>query len=182
MNFDMLQQIAKARLKSFICIIVLIVINIGLYIFSSAYQEPRLVSLQRKWSETRRQAGGEAALDATAVYRQGMADLTTWRTRISPKKEFARFIGDLFETAANNTLRVGGVTYKPTLLKEENLLAYTIGFNVSGKYAAIKSFISDLARLREIAVIDNISLNSGKATEESVDLRLQLTAYFRVEG
>ncbi|MGA2151044.1 MAG: type 4a pilus biogenesis protein PilO [Geobacteraceae bacterium] len=61
------------------------------------------------------------------------------------------------------------------------MLAYSIGFNVSGKYAAIKSFIADIERLRAIAVINNISLN-GKAAEESVDMKLQLTAYFRVEG
>ncbi len=120
-------------------------------------------------------------MDSADVYRQGTADLATWRARIYPKKEFARFIGEIFETATNNSLKVGAITYKPQQVKGEDLLAYSFGFNVSGKYAAIKSFIADIQRLREIAVIDNISL-SGKATEESIEMRLQLTAYFRVEG
>lgn len=180
MKIDIIRQIIKARQKSFICIAVLILANLGLYLFSSAYLEPRLVDLQRTWSEKRLQAA-RPPMDPAAIYRQGSADLKSWRGRISPKREFARFIGELFETAVNNSLRVGAITYKPTPIKGEKLVAYSIGFNVSGKYAAIKSFIADIERLREIAVIDNLSLN-GKADEEFVDMRLQLTAYFRVEG
>lgn len=182
MNFTMLRQIINARRNSFLIISILILINIGLYIYSSVFQGPQVALLQNKWSEKRLLAvGGGAFMDVAATYRQGTADLAAWRTRIYTKKEFARFIGELFETATNNTLKVGSITYKPQTIKGEDLLAYSIGFNVSGKYAAIKSFIADIERLREIAVIDNISLN-GKTTEESIDMRLQLTAYFRVEG
>jgi len=180
MKTDIFRQILKSRQKSFICISILIVANLGLYVFSSAYLEPQLADLQRKWSEKRVQAAAEPAMDAAAIYRQGTADLKTWRARISPKREFAGFIGELFETAVNNSLRVGAITYKPSPVKGENLLAYSIGFNVSGKYAAIKSFIADIERYRAIAVIDNLSLN-GKSDEELIDMRLQLTAYFRVE-
>jgi Tfp pilus assembly protein PilO len=181
MNITHLQQIFKTRQKSFICIFILIIINVGLYAYSVAYQEPQLAGLQIRWAEKRRLAAGEAVLDTAAIYRQGTSDLAEWRKRLAPKKEFARLIGSLFETAGNNSLKVGAITYKPELVKGENILAYSVGFSVSGKYAAIKSFIADIERLRDIAVVDNISLN-GKATEESVALRLQLTAYFRVEG
>ena len=181
MNFTMLRQIIMARRNSFIAISVLILINIGLYIYSSAYLEPRVALLQNKWSEKRLLAAGGAVVDSAAVYRQGIADLAAWRARIYPKKEFARFIGEIFETATNNTLKVGPITYKLQPVKGEDLLAYSIAFNVSGKYAAVKSFIADIERLREIAVIDGISLNA-KTTDESIDLKLQLTAYFRVEG
>lgn len=182
MNTKIVQQIIKSRLKSFLCIAILVVANVGMYAYASIYQAPRLKALQDKWFEMRRQAGGGAAVDAATVYRQGTSDLAAWQARILPKKEFARFIGDLFETAGNNTLKMGTMTYKPAMVKGENLLTYTIHFDVSGKYAAVKSFISDIERLKEIAVIDSISLSSGKATEEAVDLKLELTAYFRVEG
>jgi len=181
MTMTLLQQILKARQRSFVCIIILIFINAGLYAYSAAYQEPHLAGLQIRWAEERRLAAGEAVVDAAAVYRQGTSDLATWRKRIAPKKEFARFIGGIFETAGNNSLKVGAITYKPERVKGEDLLAYSLSFNVSGKYAAVKSFIADIERLRDIAVIDNISLN-GKATEESVTLKLQLTAYFRTEA
>jgi type IV pilus assembly protein PilO len=181
MKIDIIRQMIKTRQRSFICIFILMAVDLGLFLYSALYQEPRLADLQRKWSGKRVEAAAAPPLDPAAIYRQGTADLKSWRGRISPKKDFAGFIGELFETAVNNSLRVGAITYKPTTIKGENLLAYSIGFNVSGKYAAIKSFIADIERFRQIAVIDTLSLN-GKADEEIVDMRLQLTAYFRVEG
>jgi type IV pilus assembly protein PilO len=181
MKYTMLRQIITARRNYFIAISALILVNIGLYIYSSAYLGPKLASLQKIWSEKRVLAVGGAAIDEAAVFRQGTADMATWRTRIYSKKEFARFISEIFETATNNSLKIGSITYKPDKVKGEDLLAYSIGFNVSGKYAAVKSFIADIERLREIAVINNISL-SGKTTEESIEMKLQLTAFFRVEG
>ncbi len=181
MNYGLIRQIFLARRNWFIAILVMILMDGGLYLYYSSYLEPRLASLQREWSDKRLAAAEGAPLDMAAVYRQGNADLATWRERIYPKKDFARFIGDLFETATNNSLKVGAITYKPTSFKDEGLLAFTVDFNVAGKYAAIKSFISDLERLRQIVVINNVSL-SGKNTEESVGMRVQLTAYFKVEG
>ncbi len=181
MNPKIIRQIFVARRNWLIAILILILIDGGLRLFHSAYLEPRMASLQGKWSAKRLEAAGERAVDTAAVYRQGRADLAAWRARIYPKKEFAAFIGELFETAKNNSLKVGAITYRPQPVKGEGLLGYSIGFSISGKYAAIKSFIADIERLREIAVIDNISL-SGKSTEESVDMKLQMTAYFRVEG
>ena len=181
MRTEIFRQILMMRQRSFVAVAVLVVLNIGLFAYSSAYLQPQLTGLQQKWSEMRLQAASGALIDPASVYRQGRADLETWRGRIPPKKEFAAFIGELFETATNNTLTVGAITYKPAKVKGEDLLAYSIGFNVSGKYAAIKSFIADIEKLKEIAVIDNISL-SGKSDEESVAMRVQMTAYFRGEN
>lgn len=182
MTIGFLKQIIASRRSAFILLAVLALVNLGLYGYLSAYQEPRLTALHNQWFEKRRTARGGALQDAASIYKQGSADLAAWRARISPKKDFARLVGELFEIAANNSLKVGAVVYKPALVKDENLLAYAISFNVSGKYAAIKSFIADLGRSREMMTIDTITLNNTKATEEAVDLRLQVTAYFRTEG
>lgn len=182
MNLKFVKEVIRARQKTFILLAILALLDIVLYIYASAYQTPHLADLQNEWFEKRRLTSGGVAQDAAAVYRQGMKDLAVWNARIAPKKDFTRFIGDLFETAANNALVVGGVTYKPVLTKQEKLVAFSIGFNVSGKYASVKSFIADLGRLRDIMTIDNISLNNSKLTEETVDMKLQLTTYFRLEG
>jgi len=181
MNTNLIKLLFKARQGWFIAICILILLNIGLYLYYSVYLEPRLAALQRSWSEKRLQAAAGYALDNAAVYRQGTADLAAFRTRIPEKREFVAFIGELFETATNNSLRLGAISYKPEVIKGEKLLAYSIGFNVVGKYAAIKSFIADVEKFREIAVLDNISVN-GKGDEESVEMRAQMTAYFRGEG
>jgi type IV pilus assembly protein PilO len=182
MNAKLLEQILRARLKTFIFIGVMVLANVGLYVYVSVFQVPRLAGLQNAWFEKRRAAEKGTLKDAAAIYRQGTADLEAWRARVAPKKDFARVIGDIFETAASNSLKVGGIAYKPAPNKDENLIAYSIAFNVTGKYAAVKSFLADLMRSREIMTVDNVSLNSTSATEESDDLRVQLTAYFRTEG
>jgi len=181
MNENIFLLIFNARRNYLIVIFILVLVNIGLYIFYTTYLEPGLTGLQAEWSEKRLLAASGNLVDTTSVYRRGTADLSAFYGRVPRKKEFAAFIGDLFETANNNSLKVGTISYKPEIIKGEKLLAYSIGFNVAGKYAAIKSFISDIERLRQIAVIDNISLN-GKADEEYVEMKVQMTAYFKGEG
>ncbi len=182
MNVKFIEQILRARLKSFVLVAVLALMNVGLLVYISVSQAPRLAALQNAWFEKRRATEKGTVKDEATIYRQGTTDLAAWRNRIAPKKDFARLVGEVFEIAAANSLKVGSVTYKPTPIKDEDLLAYSIGFNVSGKYAAIKSFLADLLQSREIITIDTISLNSSNATEESVDLKVELTAYFRTEG
>lgn len=181
MNVIIVKEVIKAQPKTFILIFALLLANIGLYLYASVYQAPQLASLQGKRLEKRRFTAGGAALDTAAVYRQGEADLKAWRARIIPKKEFARFVGNLFETAANNSLAFKSVSYKATQLKDENLATYALDFDVAGKYAAVKSFIADLGRMREIMTIDNIALSTGKAAEDDVSLKVQLTVYLRME-
>jgi type IV pilus assembly protein PilO len=181
MNVKLIQEIIKAQPKIFVVIVALLLSNACLYLYASVYQSPRLESLQNKWFEKRKSATGGPHLDTSAVYRQGKNDLKLWNARILPKKEYARFIGSLFDIAANNSLVFKGVTYKVVQLTDENLVAYSLDFNVTGKYAAVKSFLSDIGRMRDIVTIDNISLNNSKVIEDAVTLKVQLTVYLRME-
>lgn len=182
MKIEFLKEVYRERRKTLLILLALLLLNAGAYLYTVFYQAPRLSVLHRQVAEKQQLHSGGVTQDAAAIYRQGKTDLATWRARIAPKKDFTRLIGELFELAASNSLKIGGVTYKPVPLKEENMLAFSIGFNVTGKYAAIKSFIADLARSREIMHIDSLALNNSKPTEEAVDMKLQLTAYFRLEG
>lgn len=181
MNMKVVKEVIKAQPKTFVLIIALVLSNVALYMYASAYHMPRLENLQHSWFEKRKSAAGGPALDSASVYRQGKDDLQTWRAGIIPKKAFARFVGSLFETAAGNSLAFTGVTYKTLQLPDENLVAYTMDFNVSGKYSGVKRFLVDIGRLREMMTIDNISLTSSKATEDTVALKVQLTVYLRPE-
>ncbi len=181
MNVKLLKEILKAQPKTFIAIALLILLNVSLYLFASGYLAPRLESLQSKRLEMRAALTRGAATDTTAVYRQGENDLKLWRARILKKKEFARFLGTLFEAATNNSLAFKGVTYKVSQLADQDLTAYSLDLNVSGKYAAVKSFISDLGRMHEMVTIDNIAINNPKVTEDVVELKVQLTVYLRME-
>ena len=181
MNSKLLWDIAKSRPKSLAVVILLIILDCGLFFYSTYYQQPRLQTLRQQWAEKRRAAGG-GHRDQAAIYRQGTDDLATWRGRITPKKDFARLIGTLFDMASSSSLKVGAVSYRPVPVKQDNLLAFTISFNASGKYAAVKSFIADLMRTKEILTLDNVTLSSTKTTEEAIDMKIELTAYFKTEG
>lgn len=179
MNIQVAKETFKAQPKTFVLIFALFVANVCLFTYAAIYQNPQLVRLQGTWFEKRKVPTSAGSAD---VYRQGVSDLKAWRDRIVPKKDFAKFLGDLFETASHNSLAFKGVSYKVAQLKEENLVAYVLDFNVTGKYAAVKSFISDLGRMREIMAIDNLSLNNSNVIGDTVDMKVQMTVYLRLEG
>lgn len=182
MNVRFLKEIIKAQPRTFSLIMVLVLSNVSLFAYASWYQVPRIESLQGQRLEKRKAVRGGAVQDIAAIYQQGERDLKVWQGRIIQKREFARFLGSLFETAANNSLVFKGMSYKASQLKEEkNLITYSLDYNVSGKYAAAKSFISDILRMREIVTIDNLSLSNANATEDAVALRVQMTLYLRME-
>lgn len=180
MNIKVIKEIISVQPKAIILIGGLLFVNLCFYLFTIAYQMPRIERLQNKWFEVRESSSAGSVQKSVAVYQQGERDLKVWRERILPKKSFASFVGRLFETAANNSLAFQRITYKVTQFKDKNLFAYVMDFDVTGKYAAVKSFISDIGMIREIVTIDNISLSNSNTTEDSVSLKVQMTVYLRV--
>ena len=94
MNLKIIRLVLSMRRNYFISIFILIMMNVGLYIYASSYQEPKLSSLRNTWSEKRLLVAGTGLMDAASVYRQGTSDLAAWRTRISPKRSFDSGIAD----------------------------------------------------------------------------------------
>jgi type IV pilus assembly protein PilO len=182
MNVRLVLAYLKAAPKWFILVGFLLTVNICLYLYTSLFLQRKIESLQSTWSQNRDAASGRGVNDVAAIYRQGEIDLKDWRTRILPKKEFAHFVGGLFETASHNSLSCKGITYNVSHVKTEDLIAYTLAMNVIGKYGGIKSFIADIVRKKEILSIDNVSLSNVDATGDAVGLKLTLTVYLRPEG
>uniref|UniRef100_A0A831UG22 Pilus assembly protein PilO n=1 Tax=Geobacter metallireducens TaxID=28232 RepID=A0A831UG22_GEOME len=181
MTRNQLLEIVKAKGAAIAVIAGLVLVNLGIAAYTRLVQEPELVKLQNEWSEKRRLVtGGEGS--PADVYRQGTADLAAFYGRIPPKRDFTRQMMEVFEVAANNGLRVKGITYKSEALGEANLVVYGVTMNLDGRYAGVKSFISDLQCLGGLLTIDSVALSSGSMTEESVSLKMQLSAYLRPEG
>ena len=182
MNVKLVLEYIKAAPKWFVLIGVLLAVNISLYLYTSLYQQRGIESLQKAWFQNRDTASGRGDATVATIYRQGEIDLKEWRSRILPKKDFARFVAGLFETVGHNSLSCKGITYHVSQVKAEDLIAYTLSLNVTGKYAGIKGFISDIGRKKEILSIDNISLSNVDANGDAVDLKLTVTVYLRPEG
>lgn len=174
-------EIARQRRIPLVAIAVLLVTNVLVYGYLTAYQRPELDKAQGEWFAKRRAAVGERDQSRPALYAQGVKDLVEWQSRVMVKKDFAPFLSRLFALASRNSLQLAGITYKPALEKGKPLTSYAIGFSVKGKYGEVKSFLSELLSMREMVVVDGIALNSTKSTEEQVELKIQMTTYFRLE-
>jgi type IV pilus assembly protein PilO len=183
MNYQLLREMIGARRKSFSFLAFLALLNLALALYLSIWQQPELAKAQSDWFARRSALASGQSIGTAARYRNGVRDLALFEKRYIPKKEFAGFLSVLFDTAKSNSLSVKGITYKPGPVKgEAGLLSYGISFNVSGKYPAVKSFIADLNRFPEMVTLDSLSLASTSKTEESVDLKVELTAYLKMEG
>jgi len=177
---NILTEIIKLRKKSFLAILLLFLSNLVLHYFISSSQQPKLESLQKEWTEKRElpYAGTE---DKAFIYLQGKKDLAVFNSSVPPKKDFARVVGDILEIASNNGLSISEISYKPSFIKETNLLVYSFGFGVKGSYAAIKSFMSDIERSPNILSIDSVSLAREDLSQDSVKFSIQISAFFRTE-
>ena len=172
-------EIIRQKWRHLSIIVTLLLLNIALSVVVSHYQLPALADLQTKWNSMRHQAATVGKIDATARYQQGVADLEKLSAKIPEKREFARVLSDLFESAAGSAVEMGTITYKPVQIKGEALLSYELSLSVSGSYAAVKSYLSDLQLNPELLVVDTVSLTNKGLFSENVVMNLHLTVYLR---
>jgi type IV pilus assembly protein PilO len=182
MNYEMLRDIARGHKRSLAFIAFLAVLNLALALYLSLWQRPELAQAQSEWFAKREAVKAGQNTGAAASYDSTMRDLSAFRQRLIPKKEFPGFLSKLYDLARSNSLAITGISYKPTLTKEKEIIAYGISFTLSGKYAAVKSFLADFERLKEMTTIDSVSLTNSSPTEEQVSLKVQTTAYLLTEG
>lgn len=181
MNLSILKQILLLRKRTFIALALLFAVALSLQLIINLYQGPRVDNLQAEWMKLREQEGRGAALqDKETLYRNGIADLAKFNAKVYPKSQFAKFIGELYETASKNGLELTSITYKPTIGKDDLLINYALSLSVSGKYAQLKKFIYDLGSgSSNILAIDSIAMTATGATAESVQLQLAITSWFK---
>lgn len=183
MNIEIIKQIFLNRRIPLIVIAILFATTIALQAVMVYYQTPRLETLRSEWLTQRSLEGRGSHLQSRdTVYKNGVADLGKFRDRIYPKSQFARFIGELYATAGSNNLEVASITFKPTIIKEEQLLQYALVLSLNGKYLQLKKFIHDLNTSGNLLHVDSISFVSQGESSESVKLQVQITSYFKMEG
>lgn len=182
MTHKQVRDIVSQRRIPLVALAFLLFANVVVYGYLTSYQQPELDRVRGEWFARRRAAAaGERDQSRPTLYAHGVKDLEQWRSRVMVKRDFAPFLSRLFTAATRHNLQLTGITYKPAVERGKAMTSYAISFSVKGKYGEIKSFLSDLLTVREMVVVDGVSLNSAKSTEEQVELKLQLTTYFRLE-
>jgi type IV pilus assembly protein PilO len=192
MKFTILKQIMIMRKKTLYAVVTLFVAALSSQLFINLYQNPRVEKLQTEWIKLREQEGRGALLqDRETLYKNGISDLARFRERVYPKSQFARYIGDLYDLGAKNSLEIDSITYKPLLnkddksllKKDDKMLSYALSLTVSGRYPQLKKFIYDLGSNGNIQVINSISMVAANTpASAAVQLQLQMTSYFNLEA
>lgn len=172
-------ELLRLKKRSLIAICLLLLTNVVLFALVSGYQESALVASRTVLSNLRSRVAAADRGDVNVAYHQGKSDLEKIRSMIPLKRQFPRVLGDILDTAASSGVGTGSITYKPQVLKDENLLAYAVTMSTLGSYAAVKSLLSDLQKNHELVVIDGISLTNSDPFVESVLMELRLTVYLR---
>jgi len=169
------------RQKRFVLAIILslVLLNLTLFVVNVSYQEPALSVSRSKWSELRGLVARAGRADASALHSQGKTDLERLNTRIPPKREFARVLSDLLETASNSGVATGAISYKPFSIKDEGLLVYQLSLSVIGDYASVKNYLSELQKNPELVVVDSVSLANSDLFAENIVMNLNVTVYLR---
>jgi len=184
MNYDMLRETIGARRKSFAFLAFLASLSLVLFLYQSLWQQPALEKARRDWTAKRDALASGQTQGTAQRYQNGVRDLALFQKRLIPKKDFAAFLSELYDSAGSNSLALKSIQYKPSVVKgqEGRLMSYGISFSVKGKYASVKSFLADMARWHQMVTLDSVALANSSNTEEAVELRVQLTAYLKMEG
>lgn len=177
-----LLDLITTKKRSLVLIGVLLLLNVGLYAMVTAYQSPALVSARDKWRDLRDRVTALGRSDVASAFRQGKSDLEKVTALVPSRRQFARVLGDLIEAAASSGVAPGGITYRPQVVKDEHLLAYSVTMSVNGRYAAVKSYLADLQKYREMVVIDGITLSNTDLYEENVTMDVRMTVYLREDA
>lgn len=175
-------DLISTKKRSLALIGVLLLLNVGLYAMITSYQAPALVNAQNKWRDLRSRVTALGRSDVTVAFRQGKSDLEKITALVPSRRQFARVLSDLIEAAASSGVAPGGITYKPQAVKDEHLLAYSVSMSVTGRYAAVKSFLADLQKYREMVVVDGITLSNSDPFEENVTMDVRMTVYLREDA
>ena len=176
---QVLLELLRLKKQSLIAIGLLLLSNVILYALVSGYQESAIIEARANWGNLRRRIAAANQGDVNVVYRQGKSDLEKLRSRIPLKRQFPQVLGDVLDAAASSAVTIGSITYKPQVIKDEELLAYIVTISTSGSYAALKSLLADLQRYHELVVIDGVSFANSDPYVENVSMELSLTVYLR---
>ncbi|RME39981.1 MAG: hypothetical protein D6794_02970 [Deltaproteobacteria bacterium] len=167
-----------------VLLVLLLLANAGLWLYSSQKLEPELeqrerqfLALQKRMRQARKmESSGPSPREA---FTRGQQDLQRFLERVPDQKRLSALIKELFDTARQAGLEIRAISYQPKPLPELGLVEYGLSFAVGGDYRQVKTFINLIEKSERIIVVNQVRLERGSKDEGRVRLSLQLTTYFR---
>jgi len=183
---ELARQLWKSHRSSLVLLGALLILNLLLLVTLEQFVTPRVAEQEstflKRQAEIRqllRNQGG-ATNTPEQEYLVAAQDLSKFRLTIPDYQEFTGLIEELLVLSSRAGLNITRIGYGSEQLKESELLKLELSFNVAGDYAQIKRFLHYLEQSARLIAIQQIDLQS--ADDKGVNLRLNLTTYFRPGG
>lgn len=116
-----------------------------------------------------------------AVYRENERGLGAFAKRLLGKKEFERFLGELFDFSQQAGLMLERINYDPEMHDKPGILEYRLRFNVGGRYEQIRKFISLLENSPRMIAIRTLRFSGKEKEGEGISVTMEIDTFFRLE-
>jgi Tfp pilus assembly protein PilO len=135
-------------------------------------QEDQLLDLQRRIRTVQREG------QSSEVVLTALRQVEEFGRGYPPRTELVEVIGRLTKLARSLAVEVPAVDYRPSEIKEADLLKITLLLAVEGTYHKIRRYLYELEAMRRHLVIERVSLRDPKGTA-ALHVQLQLAVYLR---
>jgi len=133
-------------------------------------------------AQVARQLEESGAGTVAGVFRNNERDLAAFSGRLLPRKEFERFLGELFDFSLRAELVLDRIQYDPSTHAEHNILEYRLQFNIGGSYEQIRQFISLLENSPRMIAIRTLRFSGKEKEAERISATMEIDTFFQMEG
>ncbi|MBI5454126.1 MAG: type 4a pilus biogenesis protein PilO [Deltaproteobacteria bacterium] len=163
----MISETLKSR-AGIVGIVSLIVIafNIAYGAIVIERQEEDIARLQASVSRGRG-AGLAETSDGIVAFKKTLPD----------KLGLTKVIDKVLASARANGIKIHEGNYAPETIKDAEFSRYSISLPVEGNYPGIKRFIYELESMRDLIIVEEVSLSGAKGSG-SIGLNIRISAYY----
>jgi len=163
--------------------VLILAINLLVGLTLHYYLVPTLITREQQLLQRQAELRGGARSDDSPaqLLADGERDLTTFRSKIPPYREFSGLLVELQKLADDAGLELGQVSYKHDREQDVDLLRYTLTFTLAGSYRDVKQFVHALEQSSRLLILREIGLQGVGQDETGTEVRLQLSleTFFR---
>jgi len=157
---------------------ILLFLNLIFYVAFIGRQQTKIDELQGLYVK-KRMAGVIERDDKSWQYEAIQKALQSFREELPATSTFADRVTELNIVIRKHGLSVSRMIFKPARVDNLNLWKYTTSFTVSGKYARLKSLLSNIQNLPGLFCIESLAFKKRSKDQDLVDMSLTITTYLR---
>jgi len=186
-SMTLISRVVAERRRTLYILAAGLVVNVAVFLFLVQPLRNDVANVEQR---TRKAEEAQAAAQAEFTSASGtltgrdraLKELGTFYTSVlardlsgARRLTYAR----LARLAAKSSLDYERGTYEPVVERGSDLTKFMVKVDLSGSYADIRIFIHEIETAPEFVVIDNVALSEGAEDDATLELKLELSTYFR---